>query len=589
LREGDIVLVHLSVKDIALIDALELELAPGMTVLTGETGAGKSILVEALTLLLGERASVEVIRTGTDEASVSGQFALVDAQAETVTSLLHDFGMPPLDDGALVLRRVVSRAGRHKQFINGALCTVAQLRAIAEPLVDFTGQHAHQALLRPGAQLELLDVFGGHDTLRTTLRTHFDHARALAVELRAVREAEQDKDRRLDVIRFYLEEIEALDPRLGEDDELALARSRLMNAGKLRAAVDEARSQLTDGADDALSRVQRAASALQKAGRDDPELLALSQTLSEAMALIDDVGRSLARHGDVDDDPVRLQGIEDRLDALQRVCRKHGGTLASVIAEREKLSTERDALERATEKIDALTVDLHDVTQLAAAAADALTAARVAASHTLASAIADELHDLGMGSARVAVRVEPLAPQEDALVRRDDGRGLAASGSDRVELMLGANAGEDVLPLAKVASGGELSRVLLAVKRVLLARDPVPVSIFDEVDVGVGGAVGEAIGEKLQAIARGRQVLCITHLPQIASRGAQHLLVEKAIVGGRTVSRVRTLDDAGRVDELSRMLGGREITDAVRRHAQEMLASGVRVTDAPKKMKARSA
>ena len=566
-------LAHLSVQNLALIDSVELSLQPGMTVLTGETGAGKSILVEALLLLLGARASADVVRSGATDGSVQAQFVLPAGLADKVSGILAEQGLPPLEDTTLLLRRMISREGRHRQSINGALCTVAQLKQVAEPLIDFTGQHAHQQLLRPGAALQLLDGFADHEALLAQMKTAFDTARSAAAELAELSQKEAEKERRLDVLRFYLEEIEDLDPRAGEDEELVLEQKRLQNAGRLRDAVGEAHALLADGDNDALTRAQQALQTLQRATRDDPTLVAVAQTLQEAVALLDDAARTLQRQSEVEDNPERLQTVEDRLDALKRVMRKHGGDLASVLAARHKLTTERQTLETATQRIAELEGDLSASLAQAVSVAGTLTTRRRAASKRLAVAIAAELPALGMASAQVEVRIEATAPADGPL-RRPEGAALLSTGADRVEMLFSANAGEALQPLAKVASGGELSRVLLGLKRVLLAKDPVPVSVFDEVDAGVGGAVGDAIGEKLEAIsAEGggfRQVLCITHLAQIAARARNHLVVEKAIEGGRTLSRVRVLGDEDRITELARMLGGKEITPATLQHARDM-------------------
>jgi DNA repair protein RecN (Recombination protein N) len=474
---------------------------------------------------------------------------------------------------------VISREGRHKQFVNGALATVAQLKAVAEPLVDFTGQHAHQALVRPGAIAALLDSFGGHEAVLEHMGAAHGRARAIALELRGLREKNAEKERRLDIIRFYLEEIAALDPASGEDDALAAEQRRLKNAAGLKLAVAEAVDLLTDG-DDALSRLQRALTALQRAARDDEGFRPMAASIEEACVLVDDVGRSLKRSPSfmepAESDPARLAAVEDRLDALKRLIKKHGGDLASVLRARAQLTDERATLEGATERIDHLESELRLALDDATSVADKLTAKRKTAAKKLARAVSEELAPLGMPAARVELAVEMLAAGADATVARADQGALTAHGSDRVELAFSANAGEPVATLSKVASGGELSRVLLAIKRALLLKDPVPVSIFDEVDAGVGGAVAEAIGEKLQAIAAGgRQALVISHLPQIAAKADHHLVVQKALDGGRTVSRVRVLDDAARVDELARMLGGKSITATTRKHAEEMLAGRI--------------
>lgn len=584
-------LVHVSVRDIALIDAVDVELGPGLTVLSGETGAGKSILVEALLLLFGARASTEVVRTGAAEGSVQALLHLEGADARQADRLMATVGLPPLEDGALVLRRVVSREGRSKQLVNGALATLAQLRAVAEPLIDFTGQHAQQALLRPTAQLALLDGFAGHDALVERMGASYQTAAALAAELADLRRRLADKEQRLDLVRFLLDELAQLRPQLGEDERLEAERRRLANAERLRASRAEAEALLLEGGDgqaDALSQLQRALAALQRAAQDDDALVPICRTLAEACALVDDAGRALRSAAEVAADPERLAEVEDRLDALKRLMKKHGGDLARVLAAGDALEAEAVTLESAAERSEQLERRLAAAVDDATAAADQLTARRKAAARKLGDAVRAELPALGMPAGRVEVTVEPLAAVADAPVARRDGRGLSTRGSDVATVQFTANAGEALEPLAKVASGGELSRVLLALKRALLLADPVPVSIFDEVDAGVGGAVGDAIGERLHAIAAGRQVLCITHLPQIAARADRHLVVEKAVQGGRTVSRVRALDTAAaRTEELARMLGGRDITTATRKHAAELLARGAPAQPGKKQARAK--
>ncbi len=571
-RDSACMLSHLTVRNVALIDHVELSLRPGLTVLTGETGAGKSIVVEALLLLLGQRASAEAVRAGSAEGTVEAQFHLGGETRRRVDDRLREHELPPLEDGTLVLRRVLSREGRHKQQVNGALCTLAQLKAIAEPLVDFTGQHAHQQLLRPAAALPLLDGFAGLDDDVAAMAAAFHAASTTAAELSELHTKEADKERRLDVLRFYLDEIEALDPQAGEDLSLERDRRRLLNAGKLRETVGDARTLLVDGEHDVLTRLQQARAALTRGVRDDPALEALVSSLDEAVVLIDDVARSLVRHADVDDDPRLLLTIEDRLDALKRVMKKHGGDLDAVLRAKTALQSEHALLKDAAARVAALELQLAKDTAAAVVVADRLSLARRHSALELARAVDAELPSLGMAGAHIQVAVEPLS-SSSSMLQRPDGVALSRSGADRVEFLFSANAGEGLAPLAKVASGGELSRVLLAVKRVLLAGDPVPVSVFDEVDAGVGGAVGEAIGIKLQAIAgEQRQVLCITHLPQIACRGDGHLVVEKVVSGGRAISQVRAVADEARVDELGRMLGGQEITAATLEHAREMLA-----------------
>jgi DNA repair protein RecN (Recombination protein N) len=473
----------------------------------------------------------------------------------------------------LVLRRVLSREGRHRQWVNGALVTAAQLKDVAEALVDFTGQHANQQLLRPGAQLALLDAYADNGEALEQMQGCFDAAEALAKELMALRQADAEKDRRVDLVRFYLDEIASIAPVAGEDEQLQAEQKRLRNAGRLTQAFADASRLLSDGGDDALARLQHAALALGRAAQDVARGRPLGVLLDDAVAIVDDVARTLARRAATINDPARLAEVDDRLDGLKRLMRKHGGDLVHVLATRDALQQELLAIEGASARIAELEVRLVDALVRATDAADALTARRRAAAKKLAAAVVSELPGLGMPGARLDVQLADLPRHADDVLVRADKRGLSRNGSDHLNMLFSANPGEPVASFAKVASGGELSRVLLAVKRAVLERDPVPVSIFDEVDAGVGGAVADAIGERLLAIASDRQVLCITHLPQIAACADRHIVVEKAIAHGRSVSRVRPLSDDERVAELARMLGGKVVTETTTKHAAEMLSN----------------
>jgi len=569
-------LVHLSIQGFAIIDALELTLGPGMTVLTGETGAGKSIVVDALALLVGDRARTDVIRAGDDECQLGAQFFVEGEARAELSALLAELALPPLDDGALVVRRVLSRSARHRQFVNGALATVAQLKAVCACLVDFTGQHAEQALLRPRAQEDILDAYGDHTALLARTRALHAEARALAVEQRELWRSEREKLERADYLRFQLDEIAALDPQPGEDETLAHERARLLSSGRVRQQLASARARLaSDDGDDALSRVQASARDVDRMRHDHPELGDLARTLGEAATLLDDAVRELERRADaLTDDPERLAVVDDRLDALKKLLRKHGPTVERLLAARDAMATELSRIDNAEARAAELEVLLARARSALADATADLTRARIDAARRLSDEITREVRELAMAGARVEIDVAPLAAEKDALLVDDRGavrRALTERGGDVVEIRLAANAGEPLGPVAKMASGGELSRVLLATKRVLLARDPVPLSIFDEVDAGTGGATGEVIAEKLRAIADGRQVIAVTHLAQVAAFADRHLVVQKALAADRTTTSVTSLDDEDRVRELARMVGGRALTDVTFAHARELL------------------
>ncbi|MCP4503701.1 MAG: DNA repair protein RecN [Deltaproteobacteria bacterium] len=581
-------LVHLSIRDFALMDRLELSFNEGMAVFTGETGAGKSILLNALSVLSGARAKGDVIRQGKQDAEVAGQFALSGLAKERVDALLQNKGLPPCDEGNLLVRRVLSQAGRHRQFINGSMTTVAHLKDIIGPLVDFTGQHAAQALMRPEAQLNLLDGFGGLHELRSEVNLAYDQAKVLLDERRDLFEAEQNKAARADYLRFQLEEIDDVEPMHGEMEPLEQERERLKNVASIRQGILECSDLLVDAEASALSQLQRAHLSLENAAKSDDGLQELLSRLAEAVAIVDDAAMDISHYqSGLEENPHRLTEVDDRLDALRTLCRKHGPDLEQVLQQRESMAEELDAIDHAEERLQLLEAELEKARLHLEKKSQLLHERRKTASISLAKETQQELADLSMKQAKLDVAVLALAPGNSALSGSidDENTGFSRSGCNRVELMLAANAGEGSQPLAKAASGGELSRVLLALKRCLLQKDPAPISVFDEVDAGVGGAIGEVIGEKLSAIAAGRQVLCVTHLGQIASQAHVHFKVEKETDGERTVSRIATLNDDERIQEVARMLGGKVITDATLDHAQEMVERGLSTSKPPSNKK----
>ncbi|MFZ9890121.1 MAG: DNA repair protein RecN, partial [Myxococcota bacterium] len=376
--------------------------------------------------------------------------------------VLQALGLPPCEDGALVLRRIVSRAGRHRQFVNGSMATVAQLREVAEPLVDITGQHAHQALLRGNVQRELLDAFGGHESDVDAVGEAYRVARALADERVALSSSEAEKLQRAEYLRYQLDEIRGLQPNPGEDEALTQERSRLMNTGRVREAVSGALEVLVDG-DDALSRVQAAARMLGKVGVDDPTLAAQAGLLEDAAAIIDDVGRTLSRYEGLDEDPERLALVDDRLDALRRLMRKHGGNIDLVLQAAETMEQELHGIDHAEERLAEVEERLQKAQRVLVSSSDALSRKRLTAARLIAKRVQEELPALGMPHASIDVEVTPLPASADMVLVDGTGesrRGLTEHGADRVEWRLSANVGEPLRPLEKVASGGELSRVL---------------------------------------------------------------------------------------------------------------------------------
>jgi DNA repair protein RecN (Recombination protein N) len=560
-------LSSLTIRDFAIIDRVTLELGPGLTVITGETGAGKSILISALNLVLGGRATTDVIRAGAEAATVEAVFD--PGEAPELTARLADAGVAL--DGPLIVRRVLARNGRHRVYLNDTAVTLGTLAQVAGGLVDISGQHEHYSLLRTEFHLDLLDRMAGLGGLRAEVAAAYEVQAEVEAALTALLEAQRQKGERLEVLRFQRQELAAAELKDAlEDDALENERKLLRNAEKLRTTSKHAEAALyaDDGA--AVERLGRAARSIRELAEVDPTLAPVAQDLDTAAALAEEAARTLGAYARrVHADPERLESVEARLALLSKLRRKYGATLAEVIARRDALEAELSTLENADEAIVQLEKARERAATATAKVARKLTKARREAGEKLSGAIQGELADLGMGRAVIQVRVEPLG--RGAGLEADDLH-VTARGADKVEILLSANPGEPPQSLAKIASGGELSRFMLAVKRVIADRDSVGTYIFDEVDTGVGGPTAEAIGRKLRSVSAQRQALCITHLPQIAAMGDAHLRVEKRIEGDRTFSQVVTLEDDARTEELARMVGGATVTETTRALARELLS-----------------
>jgi DNA repair protein RecN (Recombination protein N) len=559
-------LTHLRITDFAILDDVELALGPGLTVLTGETGAGKSLIVEAAALLRGGRASADVIRTGADEAQVE---AIFETSGGPLAARLRQAGIPA--DDALVVRRVIARGGRGRVYLNGVLATAAQLAEIVGGLVDLAGQHEHQTLCDVGTHLALLDDFAGLGDEARAIGAAHDALRAAAAELADVQQDERSRLEREDFLRFQLRELEAAAVRPGELDELTRDRDRLRAAGQLEQAARQGEERLyarEGSVCDGLAAVTRELAPLCAV---DPTLAPVHGELERARVVCEEAARELRRYADrVEADPERLATIEDRLDLLARLLRKHGPTVPELLARQAALVTELTHLEGRAERREVAARTVEQARTAAAHAAETLAAARARAAHDLGRSAERELRELGMKDVRVAVLVEPRpATAGDPPAFVFDGRRLGPRGWDRVEVLLSPNPGEEPRPLARIASGGELSRAMLGLRQLLAAGDSVETHVFDEVDAGIGGPTADVIGRKLREVARRRQVICITHLAPIAAHADRHVLVEKQVRRGRTVTRVRELEAEDRLAELARMLGGHSPT--ARAHAVELL------------------
>lgn len=559
-------LTCLRVRHLAIIDQLEVELGSGLNVITGETGAGKSILIDALGLVLGEKGRPELVRTGAKQAEVEALFDLSDdpeAMARLVASGLDA-------EAELVVRRVVAASGRTRAYLNGRMATAGQLAELAKGLVDISSQHEHHTLVDPGTHMGFLDAFGKLDALREEVRAAHRALRDAHEATRAAEEAISQRGEREDLLRFQIREIEELDPQPGEEEELNVERERLRHAEQLTKAAGGAEDVLY-AQDDALCEVLgRVAGEVREAAEIDATLAPLADQLESALTQVEEAARELGAYArDVVFDPERHAEVEDRIHKLKRLTRKYGGDVAGILAFRDEAAAELAQLDRAEEHLEELELARKRALDDAAAAARALSKKRRAIAEELGKRISDELATLGMGGARIEVQVEQLDEKRGELVV--DGARLSETGIDRVEFLIAPNKGETPRALRKIASGGELSRAMLAIKRVLAGVGRAGMYVFDEVDSGVGGAVAEVIGQKLVDVAAHHQVICITHLAQIAVYADRHYRVVKETEGERTRSRIERLSEPERLEEIARMVGGIEITKSTRKAAQDML------------------
>jgi len=554
------VLEEIRISQLGVIDSSTLELGPGLTVITGETGAGKTMVVTALGLLLGARADSGAVRSGATTARVEG---VVDAEHLAAFAAAVEEAGGLVEDGRVLLARNLSAEGRSRAFVGGASVPVARLAEVASELVAVHGQSDQHRLLQQRAQREALDRFGGRSLtgLLTTYADLFQRLNATERELEEVVASARERAREADLLRFGLGEIEAVSPAAGEDVELAAEESRLGFADTLRTAAESARESLSseEGSADALATTSAARTLLDGVREHDPEAGELADRLAEITYLLSDVAADVASYAArLDTDPARLAAVSERRSALTALTRKYGDTIDEVLAWADGSAARLLDLDGTDERIEALRADQERLGAELATAAAALSAARTEAAGRLSTQVTDELALLAMPDARLEVAVTPSER-------------YTASGADDVELLLAANVGSGPRPLHKGASGGELSRVMLALEVALAGTSPVPTFVFDEVDAGVGGAAAVEVGRRLAQLARTAQVLVVTHLPQVAAYADRHVLVEKSDDGTVTSSGLTVLDDAARERELSRMLAGLSDSDTALAHARELL------------------
>jgi len=537
----------LSVRHLAVIDRLEVDFEPGLNVLTGETGAGKSVLVLAIDLLVGGRASADVVRTGEDLATIQAIFETPDHQD-------------------VIVRREISAQGRSRAFIGDALATAAALRDLGASWLSLHGQHEHQSLMDPAEHVDLLDAFAGHADLVSDAGLRFDAWRTAVDALQRTQLSDREKQARIEIASFQLQDIDKIAPVSGEDDALAAERAVLANADRLSRLSAEAYAALYDGDTAALATLGAVWKRVSDLAVLDPAAQPYVDQRDDIKSRLEDLAFFLRGYSErLDASPERLQAVEDRLAALERVKRRYGPSLDDVLARAVTLRADLEALGASEERAAGLAIAERDARAQFASAATTLGAARVKAARALGAALERDLKELAMPACRVDVRVTALT-DPDLWTRR---------GTDAVEFYFSPNPGEDVRPLARIASGGELSRFMLAL-RLLTVRDAdAKTLIFDEVDAGIGGTAADAVGARLQALGRQSQVLCVTHLAQIAARADTHFEIVKHVRAGRTHTSVMKLDGADREREVGRMIAGAAVSPTVLKSARELLARGV--------------
>lgn len=553
-------LEHLHIRNVALIKESEISFGDGLNILTGETGAGKSMIIDSLQFALGGRAGKDFLRHGEKQAVVE---ALFSVQSQALTEKLAENGIAPEEDGTLLITRTLSEAGKSVCRINGSTVTVGMLKEIAEDMIDIYGQHEHQSLLNPVKHIRLLDRFcgAGFGEAMEEYKNSRQRLKDLEKQLAILIGDESQREQRMDMLLFQKEEIEAAELQEGEEDALLEQKKRLSSMERLIRLTGESITLLYDGDDRAPSACDRLGDALaklQEAAEYDAALSPLADALADGYAAVEDCARELKREAEKQEaDPEELERIEERLQLFYKLKRKYGGSIEAVLEFYEKAVQELEFLSNSSEKAAELSAEKAEEEKRLSALAETLTARRRATAEQVEEQIETALHDMEMKHARFHIQIEEKAD-------------WGADGKDKVEFLISANAGEPLKPLAKIASGGEMSRVMLALKTVLVDADEIGTFIFDEIDTGVSGRTARRVGEKMRFLGGKRQLLCITHLPQIAAMADNHFLIEKESDAGETVTRVTALDEEGAVREVARLMN--DVTETTLAAARELLA-----------------
>jgi len=570
MKDSNTVILELHIENFAVIDRLGLAFSPGLNIFSGETGAGKSIIAGAVEFLVGGRASSDLIRTGEDEAVVEAAFDI--SEGPRVRTRLGELGFDAGDE--LILRRIIARSGRNRIFVNGRLATLSALEAVGEELVDIYGQHEHQFLLRPERHAAILDAYGGLSGLCVQVASLYDRLITAGSDLDKAVEQQRRMGEREELIDFQIKEIDRIRPEPEEDEHLEAERRILRNAEKLYAAASGAEERLYSGEGTILEGLSALSRDLEEAKSIDPALAGPAEALTSAAAQVEDAALELRSYRDrVPFEPARLEEVEDRLAALGSLKRKYGGSIEAVLEHREAIEADRGEIAGLAERIESLRRRHDELSRELIERAAELSERRSVAGRRLASAVEQELGSLRMARTSFQVALEPR--RKGLLVEREGEAQVMVgkSGMNRIEFRISPNPGEALRPLARIASGGELSRIMLALRRILVDIVTVSTLIFDEVDAGIGAAVAEVVGRKLRDVAHRHQILCITHLPQMAVFAESHFAVSKNVAGERTFVSVHKLGGTERIEEVARMMAGTRITKKTIAYAREMISA----------------
>lgn len=566
-------LQELRIQNLAIIDKLEIDFSNGLNVMTGETGAGKSIIVDALELVLGGRASAELIRTNADEAVVEAGFDIEGNNK--IADLISSFGIEN-DNSRVIIKRIVSRAGKNRIYINNSLTNLSTLSAIGDELVDIHGQHEHQSLLKTDKHIDILDAFGsaGYDKkiyeLRRDVEGCYNKLRSLKERLSELENREKNRIKEEEFLRYQIREIEEAALNSKEDEELLSKKSVAANAGKLASLSNSAYEGLYEADASVIKELSKILNAVKEISKIDNRVEETVKLCESAVFQLEESADFLRGYKEkIEFDADEFAKIDDRLDLINRLKKKYGSTIEDILLSLEEAKKRLQAMEKLDEDIGDIKAGIDKERKDVSILSMELSKKREKVAKDIEKKVEAELSDLNMKKTRFVVKMWKESGSDT-----EDGFSLTSKGIDKIEFLISANLGEEPKSLSKIASGGELSRIMLALKAILADADSVPTLVFDEVDAGIGGGVAETVGERLKRIAKGHQVFCITHLPQIAGYADSHYFVEKKAEGSRTITKVVKLKEDGRVKELARMLGGKKITETTLKHAEEMLRQG---------------